>query len=408
MVLVTIDPRDVPQETRRRILLEARRDGVKPSDLGVSRGFMYQMMKGLRPVPDSVVRRLLELVSDDALLRADPAFFSRYVEYTRLDMPVDRLLSFLVDYIKAHPASANLIISTLKAEAEKLGLTGKVYRVSLGDLERFEEYIMARVKSGDLARDTAGDRMRYLRQALEELDYTLTRSNLRTLIRRLQATRPGVADHTYKALKLFLREIVQDRDLLEAVPRPRINWRSPEAPSWSDICAVAGAMPYASPPRVFFLLLAATGLRVETAYNLPVKSIRGRLVWVWSIKHSKRTYFTYITPSLEEEIRAYLEYRQAYLDSTHKKSDRLFPYKPRKIRQAIYEAMEETLGHRFQLKQLRKRFAEHMSHHLSTLELQVLMGHAPREVVEKHYLLKDQLEDLQRKYDETLIKIHCL
>ena len=84
-----------------------------------------------------------------------------------------------------------------------------------------------------------------------------------------------------------------------------------------------------------------------------------------------------------------IRYRRERLDVLGRSSDKLFPFKPRSLRETIYEAMDEVLGYRFQLKAIRKRVAEHLSHHLSTLELQVILGHAPREVVEKHYLLRD-------------------
>ena len=185
---------------------------------------------------------------------------------------------------------------------------------------------------------------------------------------------------------------------MTAIPRPRIKWLEPEAPSWSDICRVAEALPYASLPRVLLLFLGVTGLKVETAYNLKLEavSLEDRKVWLWIQRRTKRAYSSFITPRLAEEMKAYLEYRETYLESLGRSSDKLFPFKPRRLKQTLYEAMDKTIGYRFKLKQVRKRFAEHLSHHLSTMELQVLMGHANREVVEKHYLQRDLLEDLQQ------------
>gem|GEM_PF-4800692 len=72
----------------------------------------------------------MEVLPDDAVLRADPVFFSNYVRYSKLDLPVEKLVEMLVDYVRKHPASAKVIISTLQKEAERLGLTGKVIRVT--------------------------------------------------------------------------------------------------------------------------------------------------------------------------------------------------------------------------------------------------------------------------------------
>jgi hypothetical protein len=409
-VLLYPDPEDIPLDVRRRLLWEARNRGVKPSRLGVSRSFYYQMLNNKRPVPAWVAGRLLEVLPDDAVLNADPVFFSNYIRYTRLDIPVDKLVQLLVDYIRKHPASAKLLISTLEKEAEKMGLTGRVYRVTRIQIREFEDYLKARVVANDLTRDTAKDYMRYLRRSMEALNWTLNPHSLRRYIRSLQASHPGVANHTYKALRLFIKEVIGDKDLLSAVPRPRVKWPEPEAPSWSDICRVADSLPYASPPRVFLLFLGATGLRVETAYNLRLDALKlgERRVWLWVDRKTKRAYFSLITPRLTEEMKSYLEYRETYLESLGRSSNKLFPYKPRRLRAFLYEAMDNNIGYRFKLKQVRKRFAEHMSHYLSTLELQVLMGHASREVVEKHYLLRDELENLQTKYDQAMQEIPCL
>ncbi|MCE4614988.1 MAG: tyrosine-type recombinase/integrase [Desulfurococcales archaeon] len=262
--------------------------------------------------------------------------------------------------------------------------------------------------SGDLARKTANDRMRYLQLALRELNYTLTKRGLRRLIRRYQARWPGVADHLYKALKLFVKEIIQDKELADSVPRPRIEWSSPKAPTWHDICLLAENLPYASPPRMLLLTAASTGIRIQTVYDLRLENVRDRTIWLWRSRHSKRVYFSFVTRKLAREMEDYLRYRNDYLSVLGRRSSKMFPYKPKRLRLELYSAMDRVLGYRFQLKQLRKRFAEHMSHHSSTLELQVLMGHASREVVEKHYLLRDQVEDLLRKYDEAMGNVECL
>ncbi|WP_148678954.1 tyrosine-type recombinase/integrase [Aeropyrum pernix] len=409
-VEVLPEPKDVPQEARRQLLnLLAERGKVKPSTLGVSRAYFYQMRRGLRPISDSILERLLELATDDDL--AGIPFFAPYVDYQRVKgYDVDRLVRLVAEWARANPASAKVFLDSLSAELERLGLVGKAIKVSERHVREFEGYLEARVRSGDMDPGTAGDRLRYLRMALEELGYVLTKQALRGLIRRYQASQPGVADHIYKSLKLFVKEVVQDRELLEAIPYPRVRWGSPEAPQWSDICRVVEALPHAGAPRALLLLLASTGLRVETAYSLPLDSLKlsERLVWVWSLKRSKRTYFSFITERVKGELEVYLEARRRHLEILGRGSGKLFPYKPRRLREAIYEAMDRELGRRFQLKLIRKRVAEHLSHHLSTLELNVIMGHAPREVVEKHYLLRDQIEDLRRKYDKAMAKVPCL
>ncbi|MCE4614285.1 MAG: S1 family peptidase [Desulfurococcales archaeon] len=87
-----------------------------------------------RPVPSRVVARLLEVLPDDAVLKAEPVFFSNYVKYSKLDLPVDKLVQLLVDYIRKHPASAKILVSSLQKEAERLGLTTGVITTFNGAL----------------------------------------------------------------------------------------------------------------------------------------------------------------------------------------------------------------------------------------------------------------------------------
>ncbi len=62
------EPKEVPQEARQRLLdvLAAKRRAT-PRLLGVSRGYFYHMRHGLKPVPDKILVKLLELASDDDL-----------------------------------------------------------------------------------------------------------------------------------------------------------------------------------------------------------------------------------------------------------------------------------------------------------------------------------------------------
>ena len=398
--------KDIPQEVRRQLLLKL--DGkATPRLLGVTRQYLYMMRKGQRSIPDKIMEKLLEIADDDTL--ASIPYFAPYVSFDSIKrFDVTRITKLLIEWAEANPASAAVLLNNLQLELEKRGLVGKAIVVPETAIREYENYLNARVNSGDLSRKTANDRLRYLRLALEELNYTITKRSIHNLIRKYQAVQPGVADHMYKSLKLFAREIIQDKELVDSIPRPRIVWSSPEAPQWEDICRLVNNLPYASPPRILLLIAASTGIRIQTIYDLRLDNIRGRTIWLWKLRHSKRTYFSFITKKLAIELKEYLEYRNTMLEATNRKSNKLFPFKPRRLREQLYQAMDQTLGYRFQLKQLRKRFAEHLSHYLSTLELQVLMGHASREVVEKHYLLRDEIENLQAKYDRAMGEVPCL
>ena len=136
---------------------------------------------------------------------------------------VDMMIRLVVEWTKAHPASAKVPLNSLASELEHLGLVEKAIKIIEQYIKEFENYLKVRVASGDLDAKTANDRLRYLRVALEELGYVLTKQGLCSLIRKYQAEEPGVADHIYKALKLFVKEVVQNRELLQSIPYPRIR-----------------------------------------------------------------------------------------------------------------------------------------------------------------------------------------
>jgi len=135
------DPASVPQDARRELLrVLASRGRVKPSDLGVSRAYFYQMKRGLRPVPDYIVKRLIELASDDDL--AQIPYFAAYVDYSRIrGYDVERLARLIMEWMKANPASAKVLIDTISLEAERLGLVGRVLRVTGEHLSLWERWL---------------------------------------------------------------------------------------------------------------------------------------------------------------------------------------------------------------------------------------------------------------------------
>ncbi len=123
-------PSGVPQGERRRLLeVLASRGKVKPSTLGVSRAYFYQLRRGLRPIPDHILARLLELAGDDDL--ALVPYFAQYVDYSRVKaVDVDRMVRVIVEWAKANPASAGVLLGTLEVELERLGLTGGAVKVT--------------------------------------------------------------------------------------------------------------------------------------------------------------------------------------------------------------------------------------------------------------------------------------
>lgn len=403
------DPAEIPQEARRQLLgVLAERRRVTPSALGVSRAYFYQMKKGLRPVPDHVLERLLEIATDNDLARVP--FFAPYVDYRRVrGLDVDRIVRLFVEWAKANPASAKVALDTIQAEVERLGLTGRVIRVAGEHLEEWRLFLEARVREGRMSPETARERDRYLRRALEDLGYLLGPARVQQYLRREALESPDRAAHEAKALRLFTRYVLGDRELYNAIPSINPRHERPRASTWEEICRVIEATEW-PPAKAYLYVLASTGMRPETVQALTVDQVRlgERLVWVWRDRGTKRDYFGFLAPRAAEYLGFYLDWRRLYLERRGIRSNRLFPVKRRRLYQAIYEAMDEALGYRFEPRLIRHRVTDHLAMYLSAFDVNALTGHAPRGVVEARYLQRDAREELRAKYDRAMSSIPCL
>ena len=245
------------------------------------------------------------------------------------------------------------------------------------------------------------------------MSYVVSAQRINKALREVSVEEtPKIAENMYKAIKLFVKNILGDRDLYHSIDKIKVKYREAEAPSLDEISRVFNALlekAYSSesyiPAVTLYILLAESGVRVETLYGLRLSNIDlgERIIKPMSDRGRKRDWFSFFTNDTRVWIERfhipYIEYKGL------SNRGKLFPFKPRNLRIKIYEAMDETLGYRFELKMLRKRFSEHMSHHLSSLELNILMGHAPRSVVEKHYLLRDSVITLREKYDKAIYRL---
>ncbi|GBF08287.1 hypothetical protein apy_00120 [Aeropyrum pernix] len=403
------EPQTIPQEARRQLLnLLAEKGRVKPRDLGVSRAYFYQMRHGLRPVPDQVLERLLEKATDDDLARIP--YFAQYLDYTRIKrLDAERIVKVFLEWAKANPATAKAAYETIGVELERLGLTGRVVIVSEAHLAEWTAYLEARVSEGSLHRETAREYDRYLRRALEDLGYKLGPHLVRAHLRRVALEHPKVAHWESVALRLFIREVLQDRELYSSIPSIRPKSSKTRAPAWGEVCRVIEAVEHPA-SRAFLLLAASTGMRVEALRELKLDQLRleERLIWVWLDRRTKRDYFSFFPEHVKDYLEnVYLPWREIYLERLGRESDKLFPLKRVNLYRPIYEAMDRV-GVRFEIRSIRHRVTEHLSHFLSSFEVNALTGHAPRDIVERHYLQHDAREDLRRKYDEAMAKVPCL
>ena len=65
--LISIE--NIPQPYRHRILLKVISKGVKPKDLGISSTYLYKLKKGQKPIPNDLLRKLLQYLTTEDLIQ---------------------------------------------------------------------------------------------------------------------------------------------------------------------------------------------------------------------------------------------------------------------------------------------------------------------------------------------------
>ncbi len=407
---VSIDPGRIPQDLRRRLLEEAHRLGVKPRDLGVSYSFMYKMRKGLKPIPDWVVGKLLSILDEDVIARVLPDYHVSYTSLRTWDL--DRMLNFILGWVEEHPASARVLLQTLDAELRRRGIAGAVVYVSNALLEEWENYLRSRVSAGTLSVKQARDHRNYLRRLLEETGGILAPEPVRRVIMSTAVTSPKAAQKMSEAARLFAREIIRDRRLWEELPRFRARSGEVRAPTWDEYCRVLEASKWL--PARALLLVALSGLRIETLYTLRMDEVdlQQRVIAPMRDRSRKRDWFSFIPQGARAELDDYLEWRELWLQTGVKGQEgmprRFLPVKPKRIRAYLYEVMDRVLGYRFQLGKIRHRVTTQLSLHLPSLWVEILTGHAPKRIVQEHYLQRDVLLEMRERYDQAMSTVPCL
>ena len=319
------------------------------------------------------------------------------------------MVKMFIEWAKANPATAKVVYESIGVELEKLGLAGRVIMVSEDHIKEWEAYLESRIRSGTLNPETAREYRRYLKRALEELGYKLGPYLIRSHLRRITPKHPKVAYWESAALHLFVKEVLQDNEIYNSIPSIRVQSKKTKAPSWEEICLLINTVSHPA-SKAFLLMAASTGIRVETLREVKLDQLRleERLLWIWSIRKTKRDYFGFITEKTRDYlVKIYLPWRQLYLEKRGRRSGNLFPLKRVNLYKPIYEAME-AVGVRFEIRSIRHRVTEHLSHYLSSFEVNALTGHASRDTVEKHYLQRDNLEILKTKYDQAMSSVPCL
>ncbi|RLE55240.1 MAG: hypothetical protein DRJ40_08610 [Thermoprotei archaeon] len=154
----------IPQDVRRRLLEYVLAKGVRPSDLGYDRTYIYRVRKGLRPVTDELLRAVLKYLTVD-----------EYVEVVGEKPPVEE--ATVNDIIKViskalrDPEFRKILITYLERYlGDYIRACSSTYTVSEEDIEYFVKVLRSEGRS----EKTIREHLRYLRRALSDLDFTLS------------------------------------------------------------------------------------------------------------------------------------------------------------------------------------------------------------------------------------------
>ena len=386
--------------------------------LGYDKTTIYRVKKKQRKVTDNMLRKILSLIKEDEFSKIIGV--GKRLESLGIirDGVIDYgIVSEILAYARNDPILKSLIVRfVVENMPNEIPI---VVKVTKKHVEKFKKVLKNKSEK------TAKDRLRYLEKALDELEWELTPEKLdEYIIEKLDSEGVHVATHIAKSLKLFIKEVIKDDKLYRSFKIPKANEELVATNLTIDeVVKVARAIDDLT-AKTYFILLAETGLRPGELLNLKVTdlNLKERIINVMRVSGSKRAYISFIHVETRDFIaKEYLPYRrqriEIYENHVGRIQDRsvvtewkskLFPMKDRVIRQIIYEAMDEALGHRFRLYDLRVFFATYMTKQgVPPQVINILQGRAPpREfkVMQQHYLALS-IEDLREYYDKYAPKI---
>jgi integrase len=229
-----------------------------------------------------------------------------------------------------------------------------------------------------------------------------------------------VAQHTAKALKLFIKHVLRDPNLYNAFKTPKVELSLVAEPlTLEEVRAVARAIEW-PPAKAYFALLAETGLRPGEILNARIQDLdlNERMLKIMKAGNStKRSYIAFFSERLRDYLKEeYLPYRDEFIEvrevsvrnllkeGVAEWRNLLFPFKDSALRAAIYDGMDRALGRRFRLYDLRAFYASYMS--LKGVPGQIidlLQGRVPPrefQVLARHYLAVN-VKELRNVYDKA-------
>jgi len=422
--LVRVDA--VPQDVRRRVLEYVTVvKGVKPSELGYDKTYMYRVRHGMVPISDELFRALLRFIDVDEYARlvgsAPPL-----VEATPDDV-IRVVKKALVDR-----SFRNLLFDMLR---QAFGDEFREYKASWTVTERdVEEFVRAKRLRG-LREKTIQAEVHYIRQALSELNWTLTPEGVREYLAELKEEGEDyVLKHVTYSLKSFLKVVLKSRDpvlfrlLYDSfvVYKPKVG-NHIRLPTLEQLRVIWRQLPSVE-SKLYFTILAECGLRPSEPFLVSIDDLdlEHGVIRIGKVTATKRSFIAFLRPEVAEWIRSeYLPHREAFVGSFIERvrqdylkvgvnvdawAKRLIPYDQSRLRHEIKEVAKQVLNRDFELYELRKFFATWMvSQGVPESIVDTLQGRAPPQefrILVEHYW-SPRHEELRQWYLKFAPKVCC-
>jgi len=416
----------IPQEVRRRILdYVTNVKGVKPSDLGYNKTYLYKVRHGLVSISDELLKALLRFIdveeyarfvgSAPPLVDATPDDVIRVIKKALMDRS---FRDFLFDMLR-----------------QAFGEEFREYRTSWVVSEKdIEEFVKAKRLKG-LSEKTIRDEVHYIREALAELNWVLTPDGVREYLSSLaEDGEHYVLKHTTYSLKSFMKTVLKPKDpaLFRAlydtftVYRPRSN-NHVRLPTIEQLRQIWQNLPSIE-SKFYFALLAETGLRPGEPFLLTIDDldVEHGMLRVGKVTATKRAFIAFLRPEFLDWVKTnYLPHRGSWVEKMGRAwsasnlfsqnvienaKRKLIPFDQSRLRREIKDTAKQVLGRDFELYELRKFFATHMiSQGVPESIVNTLQGRAPPSefrILVEHYW-SPRHEELRSWYLRFAPKVCC-
>jgi len=418
-----VDFKSLGDEVRFKIFDYLWGKGVGSSELGIDPTYANKIKNRRARVSDALLERMFRMLSvDEFAMLVGSSTAQQMLQQPTIREPqslgeaaiaLEQHVRALELVLERYPQLSNIAYQKL-VELLKSRVRGYSVTVTREHIEAFEKLLKSK------APKTRVERLRYLRRALEDLGWELSAERLQEYIAELSEESPSVAQHTAKALKLFIKHVLRDPNLYNAFKTPKVEYGLTAEPlTLEEVRAVARAIDW-PPAKAYFALLAETGLRPGEVLNARVQDLdlNERMLKIMKANNTtKRSYIAFFSVKLRDYLREeYLPYRDEFIEVREASvrnllkegvaewRNLLFPFKDSALRAAIYDAMDGALGRRFRLYDLRAFFASYMS--LKGVPGQIidlLQGRVPPreyEILVRHYLVVN-IRELRDVYDRA-------